>query len=239
MRLVNDAGTDWLGGASGVTSGTLSNSVCSVDVTNSSAQLNGSALTVNYAVSFNSGFTGNLATFLQELDVYAQWAGITQFGNWTAFTGSAKPGPSATPVSPASGSGTTGTFSATFGDSGGLSNVYFATMLVSASITGSPACQIYYFPSSNTLNLLNDAATGFVSTNGVTPGAPFIPVSNSRCSLTGGTLILTPSGNSAVLSVNLTFTPATFAGAQKTYFQTFSNSGLTTHWVGGAAWTVQ
>jgi hypothetical protein len=144
MRLVNNAGTDWLGGppnsggASSIpltTGGTISNSVCTVNVGASSAVLKGDLLTVNYSVTFNSGFTGRLATFLQELDVNGNWAGVTQLGNWTALAGTTRVGgPNATPVTSASGAESSATFTMTFSHSSSLSSIYFATMLVSAGV---------------------------------------------------------------------------------------------------------
>ena len=89
MRLINDAGTGWLGGESGVPVGaagtTLSNSYCTLDTTQSGARFSGNNMYVDARVTFKAPLNGVLGTFLQELDVNGVWTGMTQFGNWLAF----------------------------------------------------------------------------------------------------------------------------------------------------------
>jgi hypothetical protein len=60
MRLINDAGTNWLPGVLGVPlsqGGSLTNSHCTLDVTHSSASVNGTIMTVTLKVTFSPNFT--------------------------------------------------------------------------------------------------------------------------------------------------------------------------------------
>jgi len=44
-------------------------------------------MTVAVAMTFNSSFSGELATFMQAFDVTGGFTGMTQFGNWEVDAG--------------------------------------------------------------------------------------------------------------------------------------------------------
>lgn len=241
MRLINDAGTGWLPGVLGLpvgNPGSLGNSYCTVNVGQSSAQISGKTMTVTPAVTFNRAFTGELATFLQGFDVTGAYTGMTQFGNWVAVKGKQAAGPYIVSASPASGAGSSATVSFTAGDTHGVSSLSFVTALISAVIVGATPCQAFYFPTTNTLNLVNDAGTAMVSANGIVPGTAG-SLANSRCTINTGAASATISGNNVTVSMAMTFNTSTFAGQQNIYVNAFDNAGHLSHWVTGGTWTVQ
>jgi hypothetical protein len=86
VRLIDDAGTDWLGPVSGEpikpAAATLTNSRCSVNVANVIANISGSTMSVTAPVTFFQPLGPVLGTFLQAQDDKGVWTGMTQFGNW-------------------------------------------------------------------------------------------------------------------------------------------------------------
>jgi hypothetical protein len=241
MRLINDAGTNWLPGILGIPitqGGTLTNSHCTLDVTHSSAQINGTVMTVTAKVTFNSGFTGQLATFMQAFDVTGAYTGMTQFGNWKAAAGAQRPGPYVVGLNPTSGSGSATTLTFTAGHTSGVSSLSFVTMLISSVIVGGSPCQAFYFPATNTLNLVTDDGTAMVTPNGISPGTAGT-LSNSRCSINTGTASRVIAGTNVMVSLPMTFNPGTFGGMKNVYVNAFDNFGFLSHWVTSGTWTVQ
>jgi hypothetical protein len=241
MRLINDAGTNWLPGTIGLPvgqTGTLANSHCTLNVGQSSAQVNGTTMAVTAAVTFSAGFTGELATFMQGFDVTGAYTGMTQFGNWLAAAGTHAPGPYVVSLSPTSGAGSSTTLTFTAGHTSGVSSLSFVTMLISPVIVGGTACQAFYFPATNVLNLVNDAGSAMVSANGITPGTAGT-LANSRCSINTGAASRSVSGNNVTVSLPMAFSPGTFGGTQNIYVNAFDNFGFLSHWVTGGTFTVQ
>ena len=110
-------------------------------------------------------------------------------------------------------------------------------LLISASIVGSPACQIVYFPGSNLLNMINDAGTALVSATGVAVGQAGL-LSNNRCSVSTGLAYRTQASNALTLTIPVSYA-AGFAGQKSVYVNAFDNVGLLTHWVVGSTMLVQ
>ena len=232
MRLINDAGTDWLPGIIGLPvgqTGSLTNSHCTLNVGQSSGVINGTTMTVTAAMTFNSGFSGKLATFMQGFDVTGAYTGMTQFGNWMASAGGQAPGPYIVGVSPQSGAGSSTTLTFTAGHTSGVPSLSFVTLLISSVIVGGTPCQAFYFPAANVLNLVNDSGTAMVSANGIAPGTAG-SLANSRCTINTGTASRNVSGNNVSVSLPLTFNTATFAGPQNVYVNAFDNFGYLSHW---------
>jgi len=243
MRLINDAGTGWLGGESGVPVGasgtTLSNAYCSLDTRQSGAQLSGTQMTVNAKVTFKAALKGMLGTFLQELDVNGVWTGMTQFGNWQAYSVSTpKPGPYLTGGGPATGAGSSATFSIGAGHTSGVNTLSMVHLLISSKIVGAPVCQVVYFPVANTVYLINDTGSDLVP-GSLTPGTNTGTLANSRCTVSGTGMTRSTSGNTRTLTLPVSFNPGTFGGAKSVYVNAFDNYGLLTHWQKIGAWTVQ
>jgi hypothetical protein len=245
MRLIDNAGTGWLGGESGVPVGpggsVLTNNQCSVNTALASAQLTGVHMTVTVRVTFHAAAFGVLGTFLQGFDVLGRHTGMTQFGNWIAFpTATPKPGPFIQGFHPPSGSGSSGTFTVVAGHTNGAGALSMMHMLIADKIVGGAPCHVVYFPAGNSLVLVNDTGTDLVAGN-LTPGVanPPMLLSNSRCTVSNVGLTRGFGGNFASVTIPVSFTTATFGGAKNIYSNAFDNAGLLTHWVQGGVWTVQ
>jgi hypothetical protein len=243
MRLIDNAGTGWLGGPAGIPLGTvgatLANNYCVVNVQNATASIIGSTMTVNAPIGFQATLGPVLGTFLQGLDINGVWTGMTQFGNWV-LPGAppVRTGPAITGIVPLSGSGTAITYALTAAHPGGVGSLTQVHLLISDRIVGGVPCQVVYFPGTNRLNLINDSGTALVSPGGIQPGT-FGVLSNSRCAINTSAASITIAGTSLTVNVPLTFQVGTFGGAKGVYGNAFDNTGLTSHWVQGATFSVQ
>lgn len=232
MRLINDAGNDWIGPIVGVPAGiggtTLTNSRCSF---NSAAVTvnSGADLTITVPVTFFGNMTGVMGTFLQELDVDGNWTGMTQFGNWTANEiTTPKPGPYVRDITASFPSNSmvptlVDTFS---GHTSGIGALATVNILVAERILGGTyRCHVIYFQGSREIKLVNDAGTGFVTNS---------PAQNNTCAIgnfNGDVMFAAGTTAGVQLHVPMMFNPAV---AQKlsVWVNAFDNAGNLTHWVG-------
>src|SRR5205085_8703388 len=142
-------------------------------------------------------FAGNKTVYLF---AYAASTG-TEFqtaGTWTVTTTGP---PTAGPLTPASGSGASRTFSAPFTNPGGAAAFTSAYILINSGFNAVNSCYVQYLPASNTLYLLNDAATGWLGP--ITPGTGTLQ--NSQCTLNGSGSSVTSVGNTLTVTSVLTF----------------------------------
>jgi hypothetical protein len=232
MRLINDAGTGWLGGDSGIAVGvagnTLQNNVCTLDVGASTASVGTSTMTVTAHVTFKpTGATPRMATFLQAADVTDKWTGMTQQGTLQSPGASAtRPGPqvTSTAIGP-----TIGIVTVTPDPSRVLTMVH---LRIADRIVGSPVCHAVYFVGEQAVNLINDAETAMVSPTNVPVGNP-TTLSNSRC-----TLDVSQTGSTGTSTTQQTFTfkvssKPGFTGQKTYWFNAFDVENRLTHWVDG------
>ena len=81
MRLINDAGDNWLGPQSGeiIRPGApnLSNSRCTLNTAATAIGMNGNRMSVTVNVTLKPIMSGVLGSFLQEFDVTEKWTGMT------------------------------------------------------------------------------------------------------------------------------------------------------------------
>jgi hypothetical protein len=140
MRLIDDPGTGWLGPVSGVplsaVAGTLTNSQCSIDLSRATAVVSAGKMTITVPVTFRSGVSPVMATFLQGLDVKDNWTGMTQFGNWVYSGGTPRPGPSIHGVAASTTEGTYAVYSVTANHTIGGGMAEHDHVLVSDRIVG-------------------------------------------------------------------------------------------------------
>jgi hypothetical protein len=238
MRLIDNAGTGWLGPLEGVpvtpSAAPLSNNACTVNVAGVVPTLNGTDMVVSVPVTFNpAGVTAVMGTFIQEEDVNGQWTDFRQFGNWTVPGAGTKPGAFVTSATPAAGSGSSFTLSATAGHTSGASNVGQVHIRLNTAIVGGSPCHAVYFPGSNTVALVNDTDTGIVG-----PVPLGTALYTSRCSLAaGGSSSI--SGTNVTVTLPFTFNPAVFGGGKNVYVAAYDVFGGVTHWVQTGTWSVQ
>jgi Beta-propeller repeat len=129
-------------------------------------------------------------------------------------------------VNPPSGSGLTQTFSFTFTDPKGFSDLYVLDVLISTFLDGQTACYFALAPTGATtgyLYLVDDAGDG-----GYTVGSPMaLPSSNSvqnnQCTLNGVGSSISASGNTLTLTLAVTFNSA-WVGNKAIYMAARSNT---------------
>jgi hypothetical protein len=228
LFLANDANNSWGSGAVLGTSGTLSNSQCSVNIGGSSSSGGGNDLYVNLAITFTSAFGGARNTYMYVTDHAFQVSGWQQVGTWIVS--------SLTPVSvsPASGFGAYRSFAVAYYDSAGYTDINEAKFLVQTSVNGVNACYLKYNVQTNGFYLTDDAASYWQGP--VTPGTAG-SVQNSRCILTGNTSSVSYSGGNLTATFGLSFTSA-FSGAKNTYAYVNTVSGPVAGWVQLGTWTI-
>jgi FG-GAP repeat len=206
LALANDAGTADLGpvavGAAG-----LSNSQCTVNA-GSSVMASGNTLQLSLPITFNSGFVGLKNIYVIAGDALGQTHSWRLLGSWTPSADSA---PTADSVTPNSGSGSNQTFVVQASDPNGFGDLQWVYMLMNNIANPAQACYIKYYLPTNTLYLLNDAASGIVGSVAVGAG----PLSNSQCTLNAGSTV-SKAGNTLQLSLPLSFQP-TFVGTKNIY----------------------
>jgi hypothetical protein len=243
VRLINDAGTGWLGTEAGIpispSASVLENARCSVNVAQVVATVDGMTMTVSAPVVMKNSFKGVLATFLQSLDVNGVWTGMTQFGNWVSPGANTPEGPLVAGLSPTSGAGSSTVMKVSVSHSGGaLTQLQMIHVLINSFIVEGTSCHIVYAPSVNLMNVINDTGTSMSGT-WVAPGAGV--VGNSRCSVsgTGMTRTIADQGRTVSVTIPVSFNTSIFTGAKYIYVNAFDNNGLLSHWVQRATWTIQ
>jgi hypothetical protein len=82
ISLAEDSGTAWTAAAPGAAT-TLQNSQCSLDLADTSVALNGTTLTLNMAMAFDSAFAGMINIYMYAADVSGSNSGWLQQGTWT------------------------------------------------------------------------------------------------------------------------------------------------------------
>ena len=229
VGLLNDASSAWTTGTVGAAT-TLQNSQCSVNLAATSVNSSSDNLTLNLPMTFLAAFAGAKNIYMYAADVSGSNTGWIQRGTWTV-AGSG-PTPAVVSVTPSSGSGASQSFTFQYSDTGGTGSLSWVWAWFSASIgSGASSCVLYYQPSTNQVNLLNDAGTAWTA---ATPGAA-TTLQNSQCSLNVASTSATPSGNNLALDLAMTFKPA-FNGTQNTYMYAGDVSGSNTGWIQRGTW---
>jgi len=205
--------------------GSVSNSQCTLSAAGSSYATNGNTATLGLAIAFSGNPLINI--YVYAADKNGKNSGFVQEGTWGASAGP----PSAISVTPSSGTGSSQIFSAVYSDPNGAANLSGLAILVNTQIAAAHSCYVTYNPHLNLLYLTNDTDTGLSA--GVTPGST-ASVSNSQCTLAGTGSSYHTVGNTATLTVALTFTGTT---AQNVYLHATEMNGSASGWVEEGTWT--
>jgi hypothetical protein len=241
FRLIDDFGTGWLGPASGVRLGpsaaSLANSQCSIDVSKAIASVSDEMMVVTLPVTFRSGSSPVMATFLQCVDVKDNWTGMTQFGNWLVPGSSpSRPGPSIISVSATATAGSAATYTISVGHTGGapLDAVH---LRASSTIADSPACHVIYFPFLDSINLVNASGDALIAKAHIKVGTHGT-LENGLCSVSTDAARSSKNAERLTIHVPITYTPA-FKGNKYIFANGFDTAGRLTHWVMGAIMLVR
>lgn len=147
--------------------------------------------------------------------------------------------PVAVGMAPASGSGLTQTFSFTFSDADGVSDLNVLNIIVNSALDARRACYLAYVPASTTtgtLLLVNDAGDA-----GGTLASMPIPstgsISNGQCTISGAGSASSGSGSTLTLALNMTFTAA-FGGNQIVFLAARDKVSNNSGWRTKGSWSV-
>jgi VCBS repeat protein len=226
LYLFNDINSTGLGPVTLGGGGSVSNSQCTLFGGSTAATPSGNTLSVPFTIQFLPGYGG-----LKQIFALAQnYAGIQSNGGVPNDEGTWEPAtttPSAVSVNPNSG-GALGpqVFTGVFSDTGGVSDLQVVYLSFGSSFLGANGCNVGYEPGNFMLFLFSDNNSTY-STVGEGAGGS---VSNSQCTLSGGTLGAMSSGNSLSVPFTITFksvtSPQTIFGLAQTYDGT--QSAITT-----------
>ena len=231
LYLTNDAGTVWLSPVTLGQAAKVQNSQCTVNAQSSSVSGSGNNLTLALSVNFTAGFAGSKNIYAEVYDGIGD-SGWQQKGTWTVP--SAGP-PVAAAVSPASGSGTTQTFTFAYSDPNGYSAIRSAQILIDGTAGFANSCYLLYYQPANAIYLTNDAGT--VWQTPVTLGQSGT-LQNSQCAVSPLTSSVSGSGNNLALNLALTFFKPAFAGSKVIYTEVYDGSA-DSGWQQRGTWTVQ
>ena len=149
------------------------------------------------------------------------------------ITGASSGGyPAAVSVSPNSGSGASQTFTFTYSDPNGAADITSAQIDISATLSVSGACYLYYPRGLNEMYLASDTGVW----QGPLPIGNAGTLQNSQCTLNVGASSASTSGNTLTLNLALSFTAA-FAGAKNVYMEV-ENATHDSGWSQFGSWTV-
>ena len=234
-------------------SGSLTNSQCTINGTGSSVSASGQWLNLTLAVTFKSAFVGNQIIYAAAEDsVTGRTSGWEAVGSWTVPTLPTVTGPSAVSVFPGRGpdqmaadGSTTMTF--TFGDSSGWASLAVVDVLINGPLDGTTACYFAFVPtgsSSGYLYLVDDAGDG-----GYVFGSPMYMdpthgtvLHNTQCSINVAGSTVSASGNRLTLTMNVTFFPSAtiggFNGNVAIYLAARDNGTGNSGWQALGSWYV-
>jgi hypothetical protein len=242
LYLVNDAGTGWMGPIVAGGGGTLSNSQCTYYASGASASVSGNTLTATFQVVFNtSTFSGSKPIYLEAHNVGGWSTNLgQQFGSWT-IPFQALPSPVS--VTPSSGNGLSQTFTATYTDSLGGSNITEAVFhIMSNTVPGTASgwsaneCIVRFDPGSNNLYVVVDGGGGWSAPTVAGGGGV---ASNSQCMVIGSGSSGVVSGNTLTVNFHISFSGSNFSGGKQLYMTAGNSTGFDTnfqHQFG--SWTV-
>ena len=234
LSLLNDAGTAYLVGTVGSTA-TVQNSQCGIALGGSTAVSSGNTLTLNLPMAFTPAFAGAKTVFIYAANATGATSGWQTRGIWTVPSAAAPVLVTADAVTPGSGSGASQTFALQYADTAGAADLSTAWGWINATFASSAAssCLFYYTRGANTVSLLNDAGSAYVT--GTLGSAATLH--NSQCAIALASSTAIPSGNALTVNLATTFAPA-FAGAKNVYLYAASASGASSGWVTRGTWTV-
>ena len=231
LFLVDDSGTFWLPQLTLGSPGTVSNGQCTLNAGASSVVRNGVSLGVTVALTFAASFTGSHDLFANAMDTGGLWSGWKKLGSWSVPAGQQPP--SVTSMSPASGTGTTQSFTVTASDANGQGDIQYAFFLA-GNVDAVRACSVVYLAEYNLLFLVDDSGSFWLPQ--LTLGSPGT-VSNGQCTLNAGASSVVRNGVSLGVTVALTFS-ASFTGPHDLYGNALNYGGLWSGWKKLGSWTV-
>jgi len=225
VRILDDAAAP---GAFGPFSGTLSNSQCTVDLSQSSATASGTTLTLALKVTFKAALIGQQPIFLRANGNFGNTTGWVARGTWNVNAVV-----QAISVTPNAGSGPTQTFVLAFSDSEGVAADLAAARVRLRNAAGRQ-CAISYDAMTTLVRVQDDLGNW---STGVPIGSATTINNNSQCWLDVAQSSAAASGSDLTLTLRIAF-KSVFAGETFIDMRANSDVGSTTGWVNKGTWTV-
>jgi hypothetical protein len=230
--LVNDAGDaggPFAGNLAIPGTGSISNSNCAIDGTNSSIIRSGPQLLVNLRIRFLTPFRGSRVIYLAARDTDSNNSGWAAKGIWSV-PGLPVSTPAVVSLTPAASAGSVTTFTATFSDDLGPLHLNVLNILVNDAVDGRNACYIAYIRAAETVVLVNDAGAA----GGPFAGAINIPslgtASNSQCTVDADGSSAVQSGRNLILTLRFIWKPG-FRGDRIVYLAARDIASGNSGWV--------
>jgi len=114
------------------------------------------------------------------------------------------------------------TYTFTFNDTNGASDLGVINVLVNDALNGNNACYLAYVRSANQLYLVNDPGTALLGPVTLSGSGT---LGNSQCTVNVASSSATINGNSLTLTLNMSF-PSSFVGNRIIYAAARSNGEL-------------
>jgi len=237
LYLAADDGTTFLPGSVLTSSGSTSNSQCTVSWTGSPVAGNGNTLVLTLGIAFNPAFAGNKVIYMAAGDVTGYGSGWQPLGVWQVPGSVPHVTTAVVRMSPSRGSGIAPTaFTFDFSDTQGFQDLGVENILVNNILNGLSACYLAYARPINVLYLTNDSGDALLPGQSLGTGGT---LGNSQCTVSWGNAAVTAAGNYLTLSLNIAFSPA-FGGNRIFYLAARDvNEGNNTGWQTMGTWTVQ
>lgn len=205
--------------------GLLGNSQCILNGSGSFVDIGATTITITLNLTFSAAFAGNKNSFLYASE-NGYNSGWRQVGTWTV------PGspPIINSLAPASGSGSTTTFTMSATTPVSPSDVTGMTMLVT-SAGMSNSCYVRYDRATGTIGLYNDAASSYATK----PLGSSAALQNSQCAI--GYSVANVTNGTINVSAQIVFKSPAFSGAKTIYVSAENTWGATSP-VSRGTWTV-
>jgi len=217
-------------------SGSTSNSQCTVSWGSSPTDGNGNTLVLTLSIAFNTAFAGDKFIFMAAGDVAgnnSEWQkmGVWQVPGDAASTSTAKMGMT---LSRDSGTGQT-VFTFDLPDPG-LQDLGVENILINNGPDGRQACYLAFARTINVLYLVNDAGDVLLPGQSLSSSGA---LSNSQCMVSWDSGAVVAANNGLALSLNISFSPG-FDGSQIFYLAARDlNIGPNMGWQSMGTWTGQ
>jgi hypothetical protein len=231
IRLVNDAGTNWLapqpvGGGS-----PQNNSQCTINPLTASISTAGGQLTLNIPVTFASGYTGVKNVFVSSFDFLGSGSDWKATGQWTVPA----PGPPSVTGAPSNGAGPSSPFIAYVRSPGGEPFLGYVYVLIHNSLVASGSCFIEYNHINRTARLASDSGLTWPAPQAIGTLSIF---HNSQCSFDVSKVSLFMFSRFVTLIFPVQFKPA-YAGPKTVFIRAIDRGGLDSGWQAVGSWTAQ
>ncbi len=232
IYLFNDAGASVTGPLTPGSSGTLSNSQCTIAGAGSSISGSGNTLSLTLAINFSPAFRGRQTVYGVAIDAAGLNSGWRALGSWTSPSGAVTRAPTVDGVTPSGGAGSSQNFTFKYSSVNGFNYLTSLYVLTNTSLDVTSGCVIYYIPAANSVYLFNDGGTAM--TGPVIPGTPGT-VSDSQCVIDGAASSVAGAGNSLSLTLAIAFRPSVTA-TQTFYGFAADKANLNSGWQTMGTW---